>query len=221
MRPELGHHFMFADSLAPLAATPSAGKVQTTQDVHRMTALSTGQNQLSVAISYSDPLHGKLHHATKFLLVILWFPQFRLPGTSLFWKFQSSVERIKIGQAWPFWIVICFMLLCIIPPNVRPIAEILTELERKCHPSDLVQAYHGKFHGKSSMDSAKIGRVWPLKIAICFMLLCIISPNFRLIPEILKDLEGWCRFLYLVKKPYHGKFQSSMEYAKNGRAWQF
>ena len=43
------------------------------------------RNKLSMAISYSDPLHGKLHHATKFQAV-MWFPQFHLPGLSLSWK---------------------------------------------------------------------------------------------------------------------------------------
>ena len=44
-----------------------------------------------------------------------------------------------------FFIVICFITLCIVPPNFRPIAEILKELERQSPPSDLVQAYYGKF----------------------------------------------------------------------------
>ena len=48
----------------------------------------------------------------------------------LSWKFQSFVERDKIGGAWSFLIVICSMLLCIIPLKFRPIAEILKELER-------------------------------------------------------------------------------------------
>ena len=38
-------------------------------------------------------------------------------------KFQSYTERRKIGQAWPFYIAICFMVQRIIPPNIRPIAE--------------------------------------------------------------------------------------------------
>ena len=37
------------------------------------------------------------------------------PVSSQFWKFQSAVERAKIDWAWPFYIAICFMLLCIIP----------------------------------------------------------------------------------------------------------
>ena len=45
-------------------------------------------------------------------------------------KFQSSVEHAKIGRAWSFLITICSMVLYIIPPNFRLIAEILKELER-------------------------------------------------------------------------------------------
>ena len=61
--------------------------------------------------------------------------------------------------------------------------------------SDLVKkAYHGKF--QSSVEHAKIGRAWPYFIAICPMVLCIISPHFRRIADILKALEhtvhsGW------------------------------
>ena len=43
------------------------------------------EHKLSVAISYSDPLHGKLHHATTFQAV-MGFPQFHLPGAHLSWK---------------------------------------------------------------------------------------------------------------------------------------
>ena len=52
------------------------------------------------------------------------------------------------------------MLLCIIPPYFMPIADILKELERQRRPSDLVQAYHGKF--QSSTERAKIRRTCPL-----------------------------------------------------------
>ena len=52
------------------------------------------------------------------------------------------------------------MLLCIIPPYFMPIADILKELERQRRPSDLVQAYHGKF--QSSTERAKIRRTRPL-----------------------------------------------------------
>ena len=55
--------------------------------------------QLSVAISYkdSDPLHGKLHHATKFQ-AIMWFPKFLLPGPSLSWKISKFRGT---GKNWP------------------------------------------------------------------------------------------------------------------------
>ena len=53
------------------------------------------------------------------------------------------------------------------------------------------------------------------------MLLCIIPPNFRLMPEIFKELERLHRPPDLVKKAYHRKFQSSVEHAKIGRAWPF
>ena len=148
------------------------------------------KNWPSIAILNSNHLlHHTVHHPTKFQ-ADSWNP-WRVkgamsslrPGPSLFWEFESSVERAKIGQAWPFYIAICFMLLCTIPPNFRQIAEILQELERYCRPSDLAQAYHGKF--QSSTKRAKIGQAWPLWLAICFMLLCTIAPNFRLITEIL------------------------------------
>ena len=46
---------------------------------------------------------------------------------------ESSVEHAKIGRAWPYFIAICSMVLCIIPPHFRLIAEILKELEHKGH----------------------------------------------------------------------------------------
>ena len=99
---------------------------------------------------------------------------------------KISVEHTKIGWAWPFNTAICFMVPCITSPNFRPIAEIIKKLE--CHPSDLIQTYHGKF--RSYMKHVKIGQAWPPFIEICFMVLCITPPNFRLIPEILQELEG-------------------------------
>ena len=47
------------------------------------------------------------------------------------------------------------------------------------------------------------------------MLLC------RLIAEILKSVRMEKRLSDLVKKAYHGKFQSSVEYAQIGLAWPF
>ena len=112
-------------------------------------------------------------------------------------KFQSSVEHTKIGQAWPFYTSICFMVLCIIPPNFRLITEIFQEWERKRCPSDLVHAYHGKF--QSSVECTNIGWANPFSIASCFMVLCITPPNFRSIGEILKELEQQHRSSDLLK----------------------
>ena len=42
--------------------------------------------------------------------------------------FFCHVKCAKIGQTWPFSIAIYFMVLCIIPPNFRLIAEILNSL---------------------------------------------------------------------------------------------
>ena len=39
------------------------------------------------------------------------------------------------------------------------------------------------------MECAKISQAWPLYITICSLVLCIISPYFRLIAEVLKELE--------------------------------
>ena len=58
-------------------------------------------------------------------------------------KFQSSLKRTKISRARPFSIAICFMVLCIMAPNCRPIAEILRDraVTSSLRPA---QAYHGK-----------------------------------------------------------------------------
>ena len=45
------------------------------------------EQQLSVALSYSDRLHGKLQQATKLKFqAVMLFPQFDFPGPSLSWK---------------------------------------------------------------------------------------------------------------------------------------
>ena len=79
------------------------------------------------------------------------------------------------------------MLLCILSLNFMPIADILKEIELQSRPSDLAQAYHGKF----PQNAQKLTEHGHYVIAICFKLLCIIPPNFRLISEIFKDLERW------------------------------
>ena len=101
-------------------------------------------------------------------------------------KFRSTMEHAKIGQAWPFSVATCFMVLCTIPQNFRPIAEILKELTVM---SSLGLGPSLFWKIQSSMESAKIGRAWPFLIETCFMLLCIIPPNYRPIAEILKELE--------------------------------
>ena len=60
-------------------------------------------------------------------------PAHTSPEISIFCsdKFQSSVESAKISRAWPFYIAIPFIVLCIIPPNLRPIPKILKGLERQ------------------------------------------------------------------------------------------
>ena len=97
-----------------------------------------------------------------------------------------------MGQALPFSTVICFMVLRIIPPNLRPMSKIirrvkvvmfphlhpgiilaskllrhiqtLVELARlegwrgSPYPSDLVQAYLGKF--QSSGERENMGYTW-------------------------------------------------------------
>ena len=50
------------------------------------------------AISHSDPLHGKLHNANKFQ-VVMWFPQFHLPGPSLSWKISKFRGTPKNWQS--------------------------------------------------------------------------------------------------------------------------
>ena len=53
-----------------------------------------------------------------------------MPGLGTFHRnFQSSVEHTKISRLLPFYIVICFIVLCITPPNFRPLVEIFKELE--------------------------------------------------------------------------------------------
>ena len=92
-------------------------------------------------------------------------------------KFQSSMKRPKSSRAWLFDIAICFMVLCIIPPNFRLIAKILKKLKQQCRPSHLVPSLFWKF--QSSVECGKISQACPFLLAICFLVLCIIPPNFR------------------------------------------
>ena len=82
----------------------------------------------SVTKSYSYPLHGKLHHATKFHAV-MWFPKFYHPGPSLSWKIWKLRGTPK---NWPSMASLSSDLIhgtVHISLNVRPRAEIPQELE--------------------------------------------------------------------------------------------
>ena len=88
------------------------------------------EHKLIVAISYSDPLSGKLHHTFQFQAV-MWFPQLQVPGPSLSWK----ISKFRgMPNNWPNMAVfkaIYFIMLCIIAANFRPIAKIFNELKWK------------------------------------------------------------------------------------------
>ena len=141
------------------------------QDVQRTTVPSAIRDKkkyehyLSVAVSYCGPLHGKLHHATKFQ-AITWFPQVHLSGPSLSWK--SSVEHAKIGRAWPFYVAMCFMVLCKIPQTFRPIAAILKEFILKDGPLDLVQTYTGNFKGPWNVQKLAEHSHFKTRSASCY-----------------------------------------------------
>ena len=90
---------------------------------------------------------------------------------------QLRSENANISWVWPFHTMICFMVNYIMPPNFRPKYDFLNIIF-------LVQAYHGKC--QSSVERPMIGQIWPFLVAICFMVLCIISLNCRPISEILR-----------------------------------
>ena len=56
------------------------------------------------------------------------------PALDLIWAYhennQSSVEHTGIGQAWSFYILICFIVLCIILSSFGLMAEMIKELEQ-------------------------------------------------------------------------------------------
>ena len=60
---------------------------------------------------------------------------------------------MSIGCAWPFQIVIRFLVKCIIPPNFRSQCNVISS-HFLTSVTFLVQAYHGKF--QSSGERAKI-----------------------------------------------------------------
>ena len=133
-----------------------------------------------------DPLHRKLHHATKYQAV-MWFPQFYLPGQSL----SYNISKFRgLHKNWPnmaILVAICFKVLCIILRNFRPITEILKRPRTVTLSLGPVSSLFWKF--QSAVERAKIDWAWLFQKTICFMLLCIIPPNFRLIAEILKELR--------------------------------
>ena len=139
--------------------------------------------------------HHTVNHATKFqadswnLLRVKAVTSSLGPGPSLFWKFQSSVERAKFGHfkqrsaagyctsshqiTGQYW-------------NLHSVRAVTSSLR----PGQKSPSW------KNSVEHAKIGRSWPWKIAVCPMVPCIISSNFKRIAEILKELErerrsGW------------------------------
>ena len=67
----------------------------------RSAAIRKCEHWLSVAVSNSNPLHGTLHHATKFQ-AIMWFPCIskmgHLPGPSLPWKI---LKFRRTPKNWP------------------------------------------------------------------------------------------------------------------------
>ena len=96
------------------------------------------EHRLSVAISNSDHFHGTMNQTAKFQTLI-WFPhtlwhesRYFRPGLNLAWKIIKFHGTRKNWRS-SFLIAICFMVLCIIPSNFRPIAKFLTELEREHH----------------------------------------------------------------------------------------
>ena len=74
-----------------------------------------------------DLLYCKPHHATKFQAVICKFLNFIWPTP--FMKNSKFCGTPKICRAWPLLVASCFMVLCIISLNFRPIAEFLKESE--------------------------------------------------------------------------------------------
>ena len=75
---------------------------------------------------------------------------------SYYGKFQSCVERAKIVRAWLFSIAICFMVLCINPPNLRSIVEILRVVTSFLRPGPSLSRKISMFRG-----TRKNGRAWP------------------------------------------------------------
>ena len=100
------------------------------------------KNWTNMAILNTYLLHETVHHPTKFQADTCNPWRVRVvasslrPDPSLSWKISKvRGTHTKIGQAWAFYIAICFMVLYIIPHNLRPISKIPEELEWLCHHS--------------------------------------------------------------------------------------
>ena len=83
------------------------------------------QKKPSITIFYSNLLHGTVHLSAKFQ-ADNWYPQWVETSSLRSGKNlprKISMELSKIGQERIFQIVVCFMVLCIIPPDFRPITD--------------------------------------------------------------------------------------------------
>ena len=97
----LGYWFLHVSGLAHFGIKSSAHTMLTAKSNKtfserqrpRQAEIRKCEHQLSVVITYSDPLNGILHPATKFQAV-LWFPQFHLPGPSLLCNLRFIADRI-------------------------------------------------------------------------------------------------------------------------------
>ena len=81
----------------------------------------------SITIFNNNLLHGTVHLSAKFQ-ADSWYPQWVRVETSFLRSGKNlprkiSMELSKIGQERIFQIVVCFMVLCIIPPDFRPITD--------------------------------------------------------------------------------------------------
>ena len=112
------------------------------------------------------PFKINVYHWGKFSVLCQWITK-RLENDSTLGRSRSY--KANTGAAWPFQIVICFMVHCIIQPNFRPWCDFLTFPNMSHHPSGLVQAYYGKFHVLwNAQKLAKHGH-FTLKPASCTM----------------------------------------------------
>ena len=90
-------------------------------------------------------------------------------------KFQSSVERAKIGRARPFKKTGLLHHTVHHPTISRPIAGTLKRVKAVTSSLGPGPSLIWKF--QSSVQHAKIDWAWQFLRAICFMLLCIIPPK--------------------------------------------